>query len=448
MRRSTPERFNGSAALPRARAPLRWLSAIHHAARTEIARNALAALQAGGVSARCQKRWTAVRLRDSLGFVKLVDQSPPACCACCSDFGAAEGKCQLLAHPTPANRVLLLQRACGVRAILESRFGSDRAHDAIENWLTMKKEPAAIATSFGGAPLDQRLWLTRWPFWNIVPADRPDRVIFEETPERRSSEADQDQEVIVDWSRALDLLRDISQDDFEMMLDMIRGEFDPRPWLERLKCSESTLMNRKWLASYRLVVLRHGLLTRIYPAPAAVVLRARQFTAGVTDEAAAQAHCGEPLPSFRRLYQLGVSVSLALLGAPDALGPDRMQDLVAPFRRALGVAPPLLGIGSDGGRGGRSFVSSAGRSFHQEGTNHMGAKDVVEETIRALIVATEPDSPSSAGEEHFDDDIWRLYAARALPPQLAALAVRHLMTCKDGSCVGSYRKWFRELRRS
>ncbi len=104
------------------------------------------------------------------------------------------------------------------------------------------------------------------------------------------------------------------------------------------------MTDRKYLAIYRYAVYFHEVIELVAPHAAAVALSARRFAPGEPTEHAALETTRQALqtpdlalPAWRQLYREGAARSLALLGAPDALGEEAMAGLGTAFGRVLRI---------------------------------------------------------------------------------------------------------------
>lgn len=290
----------------------------------------------------------------------------PPCCRACelydsdapSDAQSAArgdaGRCLLLAHPTPENRRHLLTMPCNVEQLLERRFrshGPDIARDALVSWLDPQWDPDTLRASYGNAPLDARLWLTSWPYLYLgrTAVRRRFRSAREqpwsEPPEGPDSGED-DPTLPGRVLRALDGVRNVDAVGYAMVVELMRGEFEPAAWRVSLACSDATVTDRKYLAIWRYAVVFFDVLQHLEPGARAALV-ARRFSPGDPGDGealtAVREALGRPalgLAEYRELYRTGAAASLAVLAQGDALGEESMQRFDGAFRRVLRIAEP------------------------------------------------------------------------------------------------------------
>ena len=275
----------------------------------------------------------------------------PPCCRACELYDAEARQCLLLVHPTAENRRHLLTMPCNVEGLLEQRFrshGPDVGRDALVSWLDPEWDPETLRASYGHAPLDARLWLTSWPYLylgrNAVRRryrDAREQPWSEPPPAPESSQDDPTLPGRV--LRALDDVRRIDAVGYTMVVELMRGEFEPATWRASLGCSDATVTDRKYLALYRYSVLFFDALRELEPRQRAAV-EARRFTPGDPADGAAltavRASLGRPglsLVEFRELYRAGASASLHVLAQSDALGEKSLHRFDGAFRRVLRI---------------------------------------------------------------------------------------------------------------
>jgi len=275
----------------------------------------------------------------------------PSCCTGCAAYDRADRVCLLLTEPTLDNRRRLLSMPCDVQRLLHLRFrahGHDVAQEALLAWLSPGWDPEDITLSYGRAPRDARLWLTSWPYLYLGrSAIRRAHRVSERTAPPQDDAAEplpRDPALALRMTRALDQLRRIDPVGVAMLLDFLHDRFDARAWADDLACSPALVTDRKYLAVYRYSVFFHDIFGAIEPPETAQALRSRRFAPGDPTEqdalVTARAALGDPglsLTRWRQLYREGASRSLALLAAPEALGPETMAGLSGAFRRVLRV---------------------------------------------------------------------------------------------------------------
>jgi hypothetical protein len=129
-----------------------------------------------------------------------------------------------------------------------------------------------------------------------------------------------------------------------MLLDFLYDRFDAARWGALLQVSEATVTDRKYLGLYRYAAYFHEVLESVQPHEAAMALATRRFAPGdPTDKDALEATRAAlrspelSMNAWRAAYREGALRSLALLSAPDALGPEAMGQLGTAFRRVLRV---------------------------------------------------------------------------------------------------------------
>jgi hypothetical protein len=279
----------------------------------------------------------------------------PPCCRACELYEAEAQQCLLLGHPTTENRRHLLTMPCNVERLLEQRFrshGPDVARDALVSWLDPEWNPDTLRASYGTAPLDARLWLTSWPYLYL--GRNAVRRHYRNAREQPWSEpppgpdsAQDDPTLPGRVMRALDGVRVIDAVGYTMVVELMRGEFEPATWRSSLQCSDATVTDRKYLAIYRYSVLFFDALRELEPRQRAAV-EARRFTAGDPADGVALAAVrtslrrpGLSLVEFRELYRAGASASLDILARSDALGEESMERFDGAFRRVLRIAEPV-----------------------------------------------------------------------------------------------------------
>jgi hypothetical protein len=277
--------------------------------------------------------------------------SVPPCCQGCAEYDAVTAACRLLHSPTVDNRRRLMTMPCDVQKLLARRFRAyeeDIARDAVEAWLHPDWTPDAIVASYGRAPRDARLWLTSFPYLYLArnAVRRMKREAYVALP--LDADAPLDGPVALDPSlpgrivRALDRVRRVDTTGYAILLDVLRDQFEPRAWAQRLECSDATITDKKYLAIYRYLVYFCEVIEAIQPHEAAVALQARRFTPGEPNDQAAlestRALVSAPtmtLTHYRELYRHGAGQSLELLASPEAVGPEAMERLGTALRRVL-----------------------------------------------------------------------------------------------------------------
>ncbi|MBX3186409.1 MAG: hypothetical protein KF819_05305 [Labilithrix sp.] len=278
----------------------------------------------------------------------------PPCCRACELYEAEAGQCLLLVHPTPENRRHLLTMPCRVEALLERRFrshGPDVARDALVSWLDPEWDPEALRASYGSAPLDARLWLTSWPYLylgrNAVRRRYRDmrEQPWSEPPDAPDA-ADDDPTIPGRVVTALDRLRTIDPIGYTMIVELMRGEFEPAAWRASLGVSDATVTDRKYLSIWRYSVLFFDVLLQLDPRQRTAV-EARRFTRGDPSDGQAllvvRTALRKPamtLAEARDLYRAGAAATLEVLARSDALGEESMDRFDGAFRRVLRIAEP------------------------------------------------------------------------------------------------------------
>jgi len=254
---------------------------------------------------------------------------------------------------------------CEVQRLLEHRFrsfGDDVAREALAVWLDPAWNADDISLSYGRTPRDARLWLGSWPYLYlgrtaVRRAQREGERLRPgdgEAVENRIS----DPAVALRMTRALEKVHRIDPVGYAMLLDFLRDRFDAEVWAIALGSPAASVSDRKYLAIYRYAVYFHEVLEGMVrsdagSSPPTVALSTRRFSPGEPSEHAAleatRTALGAPdleLTAWRRLYREGAARSLALLGAPEALGVEAMADLGAPFRRVLRADETAMERGS------------------------------------------------------------------------------------------------------
>lgn len=274
----------------------------------------------------------------------------PPCCRSCELYEKEAQHCLLLSHPTEENRRHLLTMPCRVESLLERRFrshGPDVARDALLSWLDPEWDPTALRASFGSAPVDARLWLTSWPYLYL--GRNAVRRRYRNSREQPWSEppepdtGDDDPTLPGRVLRALDGVRRVDAVGYTMVLELMRGEFEPAAWRVSLGVSDATVTDRKYLSIYRYSVYFFEVLRELEPKQRAA-LGARRFTAGDPSDGDALAllrtNLKRPaltLNEFRDLYRAGATASLENLARSDALGEESMERFGGAFRRVLRI---------------------------------------------------------------------------------------------------------------
>lgn len=276
----------------------------------------------------------------------------PPCCRACELYDAEGQHCLLLAHPTPENRRHLLTMPCRVEVLLERRFkshGPDVARDALVSWLDPEWDPEALRASYGSAPVDARLWLTSWPYLYL--GRNAVRRRYRNAREQPWSEppagpdsADDDPTMPGRVVRALERVRYVDPVGFTMIVELMRGEFEPAAWRVSLGCSDATVTDRKYLSIWRYAVVFFDALLQLDPRERSAV-EARRFSPGDPTDGQALAALrrelrkpGLTLAEFRELYRAGATGTLAALARSDALGEESMERFDGAFRRVLRIA--------------------------------------------------------------------------------------------------------------
>ena len=275
----------------------------------------------------------------------------PPCCRACELFEAEGQHCLLLVHPTTENRRHLLTMPCNVEELLERRFrshGPDVARDALVSWLDPEWDPETLRASYGSAPLDARLWLTSWPYLYL--GRNAVRRRYRNTREQPYSEppdapdSGQDDPTLPGRVlRALDGVRRVDAVGYSMVVELMRGEFEPAAWRVSLACSDATVTDRKYLAIYRYSVFFFDVLPQLERRQRAA-LEARRFSPGDPGDGGAlnilRESLGRPalgLAEYRDLYRAGAAFSLHILAQSDALGEESMERFDGAFRRVLRI---------------------------------------------------------------------------------------------------------------
>lgn len=277
----------------------------------------------------------------------------PPCCRACELYEKEAGHCLLLSHPTEENRRHLLTMPCRVEELLERRFrshGPDVARDALVSWLDPEWDADALRTSYGSAPVDARLWLTSWPYLYL--GRNAVRRRYRNSREAPWSEppspdsVDEDPTLPGRVLRALDSVRRVDPVGYTIVLELMRGEFEPAAWRASLGVSDATVTDRKYLSIYRYSVYFFDVLRELEPKQRAA-LGARRFTPGDPGDGDALAllrtNLRRPaltLNEFRDLYRAGASASLGILARSDALGEESMERFEGAFRRVLRIENP------------------------------------------------------------------------------------------------------------
>jgi hypothetical protein len=278
----------------------------------------------------------------------------PPCCRTCELYEAEAAQCLLLAHPTEENRRLLLTMPCNVQELLARRFrshGPDVARDALVSWLDPEWDPATLRESYGHAPVDARLWMTAWPYLYL--GRNAVRRRYRNAREQPWSEPPaapdpgaSDPTLRGGVLHALDVLRVVDAVGHAMMLELMRGEFEPATWRVSLGCSDATVTDRKYLAIYRYSAVFFDALGQLEPRGRAA-LEARRFAPGDPSDGKALEMVrlklrkpGLSLAEFRDLYRTGAAASLARLAQSDALGEESMKKFEGAFRRVLRIEEP------------------------------------------------------------------------------------------------------------
>lgn len=278
----------------------------------------------------------------------------PRCCRGCELYEKEARRCLLLAHPTEENRRHLLTMPCNVQELLARRFrshGADIAREALLSWLEPGWDEQALRASYGNAPLDARLWLTAWPYlylgrnavrrhWrNAREQPRSDPPAASDP----SANDDADPTLRGRILSALDRLRLVDAVGHAMMIELMRGDFEPTVWKHELACSDATVTDRKYLSIWRYSVLFFDVLRELEPRARAAV-EARRFTPGDPGDGAALSHLraalrepGLSLAEMRELYRAGAVATLASLARSDALGKESMERFGGAFRRVLRI---------------------------------------------------------------------------------------------------------------
>jgi hypothetical protein len=276
----------------------------------------------------------------------------PQCCRACELYEAEAQHCLLLLHPTSENRRHLLTMPCKVEDLLERRFrshGPDVGRDALVSWLDPEWNPETLKASYGTAPLDARLWLTSWPYLYL--GRNAVRRRFRNAREQPWSEppdapdSGQDDPTLPGRVlRALDSVRRVDPLGYTIVVELMRGEFEPATWRSSLGCSDATVTDKKYLAIYRYSVGFFDVLQHLEPKQRAA-LEARRFAPGDPDDGAAltalRSSLRRPalaLAEFRDLYRAGAAASLEILARSDALGEESMERFDGAFRRVLRIA--------------------------------------------------------------------------------------------------------------
>jgi hypothetical protein len=243
---------------------------------------------------------------------------------------------------------------CNVEQLLERRFrshGPDVARDALVSWLDPEWDPEALRASYGSAPLDARLWLTAWPYLYL--GRNAVRRRYRNAREQPWSEppagpdsGDDDPTIPGRVVRALDRVRYVDQVGYTMIVELMRGEFEPAAWRASLGCSDATVTDRKYLSIWRYSVLFFDALLQLEPRQRSAV-EARRFSPGDPSDAEALSAVrgalrrpGLTLAEFRELYRGGAAATLEVLARSDALGEESMVRFEGAFRRVLRIAEP------------------------------------------------------------------------------------------------------------
>lgn len=310
----------------------------------------------------------------------------------------------------------LLTMPCDVRRLVRLRMrphGDDFVAEALARWESIDTPFDDLAPGPERAPIDARLWLTSWPL-EIVGAHL-ERRFGPPSPPLGDALPPSDAPVIV----ALARLQRIDPAGFALVVERLRGVYDPLVWRSALGDSEPILDERSALALYRFAVLRADVLTKIEDIRTRVCLAAKLFRGGDASEMAALQAARRELEdasltvaTVRTAAQRGAVQSLELLRSDGAFGVLIGSGVLAWFRRALRLEP-------------------------------MADEAVLDPSSLEPLVALIEREVDAASPRSLDGHPPSLqvaaFAAGATPRDRALGQVEHVLVCRDNRCVDLYR---------
>lgn len=308
----------------------------------------------------------------------------------------------------------MLTMPCDVRRLVRLRMrahGDEVVADALARWESEDVGAEELSRARERLPIDARIWLSPWPLTALA------RTLSFANASARVRSGPYDAPLPVSDAPILLALAQLERVDpvgFALVIERLRGAYEPLVWRAALGETDAALDERLTLALYRLLSLRAGVLLRIADDQARVCLAARHFRAGDPSDIAclrsARAELEDKtltMSALKLLEQSGARTSLELLAADPTFGVVLSTEVLAAIRVALGLA-----VGDD--------LPGSGRDLEP-------IVACVAREVQAASPRTRDGHPSHA------DLAW--FAALEAPRDKALAHVEHLLCCADGRCV-------------
>ncbi len=358
-----------------------------------------------------------------------VDSAPsvnhlPPCCASCPELDAPARACRLLASPSLESRHRLLTMPCDVSRLLRQRFrghGEDVAQKAMLAWLDPRRKEEDLSGSYGDAPRDARIWLTDWPYRALARNAVAQKLADTEPPTPKdapggTTHGETDPVLFARTAASLARLSTIDPAGYAMMIDSLRGSFQPTDWRASLGATDVSIADRRALSLYRYLVLFFDVLDGLEPRTSASAVRTRRFVPNDNSDAAALSAMRDelgdkklPIGDFRSHYKDGIEKSFALLADESAFGKAAFTLVESAFRRVLRVEGPA---------GGETLSDDLSKNLEGHSAS----------------------AGTASADDHLSPDVIATLATGALEGPAVATASRHLLSCRDRRCC-AFLRW-------
>ncbi len=313
---------------------------------------------------------------------------------------------------------------CDVSRLLRQRFrghGEDVAQKAMLAWLDPRRKEEDLSGSYGDAPRDARIWLTDWPYRALARNAVAQKLADTEplTPKDAHggpARAETDFALFARTEGALGRLATIDPAGYAMMIDSLRGSFQPIDWRASLGATDVAIADRRALSLYRYLVLFFDVLDGIEPRTSASAVKTRRFVPNDNSDAAALSAMRDelgdkklPIGDFRSHYKDGVEKSFALLGDESAFGKAAFTLVESAFRRVLRVEGPAAG-------------------------------ETLSDELSKSLEGHAASAGTASADDHLSPDVIATLATGALRGPEVFTASRHLLSCRDRRCC-AFLRW-------